>query len=198
MNASLFPRIGRGLFAKSLSAALVATLPACGVIKHTSRSNGTAPAATEASATVEPGANPGTPAAEKKTPDAATDSALSSQLEGINRQIASRKEYNTKLAEFITSKEAQLPAVLATDRSAGPSVQEFEVRTSVNSKVGQIDRASRSWQETIEAHKKVLAAAATDPRGAELETEINRLAEERTELLRLRARLVSINEKLAK
>jgi uncharacterized membrane protein len=144
------------------------------------------------------GAAVGDAAAKKKEGYAQQESALDSQLVGLNGQIEGRKAYNAKLREQLATRETQLAAVLASDRSAGPTVQEFDLRTSINAKVAEVDRAARSWQETIDAHKAVLKAAGTDPRGPELETEINRLAEERAELLRQRARLISINEKLGK
>lgn len=142
------------------------------------------------------GAAAGTAVADKKEGYAQTESALDSQLKGLNRQIEGRRQYNAKLREVVTAKEEKLATVLKSDRSEGPTVEEFDLRTSVNTKIGEIDRAARSWQETIEAHKAVVKGASSDPRGAELEAEVNRLAEERTELLRQRARLISINEKL--
>ncbi len=163
-----------------LTAALIVSLSACTHISDDSQR--TAGART--------GAALGDSAATRK------ESALDSQLAGLNRQIEGRAEYNARLRELVSSKEQQLASVLAADRSAGPAVQEFDLRTSVTTEVGKIDRAARAWQETIDAHKAVLKGASADPRGPELEAEINRLAEERTELLRQRARLVSINEKL--
>jgi uncharacterized protein YcfJ len=144
------------------------------------------------------GAAAGNAVAEKKEGYANKESALNSQLSGLNRQIEGRRAYNAKLRELVNTKEQQLATVLASDRSAGITVQEFDLRTTVNSKVAEIDRAARSWQETIDAHKGVLKGASSDPRGPELEAEINRLAEERAELLRQKARLISINEKLTK
>jgi small-conductance mechanosensitive channel len=144
------------------------------------------------------GAAVGDAAAKKKEGYAQQESALDSQLVGLNGQIEGRKTYNAKLREQLATRETQLAAVLASDRSAGPTVQEFDLRTSITAKIGEVDRAARSWQETIDAHKTVLKAAGADPRSPELETEINRLAEERAELLRQRARLISINEKLGK
>jgi hypothetical protein len=178
MNASLFSRIGRGHASQLLAALMIGSLPACTNIERQSP-------ATEAAAV-----------APKQAANVVAESALTSQLEGLDRQIASRKEYNAKLGELVATKEQQLATVLATDRSAGPTVQEFELRTSVNSKAGQMERAARAWQETIEAHRRVLAAAGSDPRASELTTEIDRLAAERAELLRLRARLLAINDKL--
>jgi len=225
MNASLFSRIGRGYASKFLAVLLTGALPACTNIKNDGQRTRTEGALTGAAAGAALGAGAGAllkkngqgalvgaaagavagglvgaavgdSVAQKKEGYAGQESALTSQLEGLNRQIASRKEYNAKLGEVIATKEQQLATVLAADRSAGPTVQEFDLRTSINSKVGQVDRAARSWQDTIDAHKKVLAAAGQDPRAPELETEINRLAEERAALLRQKARLLSINEKL--
>jgi hypothetical protein len=144
------------------------------------------------------GAAVGDAQAKKKEGYAQKESALDAQLTGLNHQIEGRRAYNAKLRDLVTAKEQQLAAVLASDRSAGPSVQEFDLRTSVASKIGEVDRAERSWQETIDAHKAVLSKASGDARGPELEAEINRLSEERAELLRQRARLISINEKLDK
>ena len=144
------------------------------------------------------GAAVGDAQAKKKEGYAQKESALDSQLAGLNNQIEGRRTYNAKLRELVSAKEQQLAAVLASDRSAGPSVQEFDLRTSVASKIAETDRAERSWQETINAHKAVLKGASADARGPELDAEISRLAEERAELLRQRARLVSINEKLDK
>ena len=143
------------------------------------------------------GAAVGTSVANKKEGYAQQESNLDSQLAHLNRQIESRKSYNAKLRDAVAAKEQQLAAVLASDRTAGLTVQEFDLRTSVNSKIREIDRAERSWQEAIEAHKRVLKGASADPRGPELETEINRLSEERAELLRQRTRLSAINGKLA-
>ncbi len=144
------------------------------------------------------GAAVGDSVAKKKEGYAQKESALDSQLAGLNQQIEGRRAYNAKLRELVSAKEQKLATVLALDRSAGPTVEEFDLRTSITAKIGEVDRASRSWQETIDAHKAVLKGAGADARGPELEAEINRLAEERTELLRQRVRLISINEKMAK
>lgn len=143
------------------------------------------------------GAAVGDSVAQKKEGYAQQESALDSQLAGLNRQIEGRRQYNAKLRELVSAKEQQLASVLKSDRSVGPTVQEFDLRTSIISKVGEIDRAARSWQETIDAHKAVVKGASADPRGPELEAEVNRLAEERAELLRQRGRLISITDQLA-
>ena len=143
------------------------------------------------------GAAVGNSVADKKEGYVQQESALDAQLAGLNRQIEGRKQYNAKLREIVSAKEQQLASVLKSDRSAGLTVGEFDLRTSVTSKVNEIDRAARSWQETIDAHKAVVKGASGDPRGPELEAEVNRLSAERDDLLRQRARLISINEQLA-
>ena len=143
------------------------------------------------------GAAYGDSVAKKKEGYVKKESALDSQLGGLKKQIASRREYNAKLHELIAGKEQQLAAVLAMDRSAGPTVQEFDLRTSVNSKISEIDREARSWQETIDAHKAVLKRAGSDSRSDQLQSSIDELTEERAQLLRQRERLSAINAKLS-
>ena len=126
------------------------------------------------------------------------ESALDAQLSGLRQQIDARRSYLEGLRFFAGEKEQQLAAVLASDRSAGPSVQEFDLRTSINAKLGEIDRAAVSWQETIDAHKAVLQKAGDDSHVKDLQTEINHFSEARAELLRQRARLAGITDKLKK
>lgn len=226
MNAKFFPRQVCGRVQGPLAALLLlSSLPACTNLKNDRQRTQAEGAATGAVAGAALGAGAGalmqqnaqgaatgaaigaaagglagaavgTSVADKKEEYAGQESALNSQLAGLNRQIEGRRQYNAKLRELVTAKEQQLATVLTADRSTGPTVQEFDLRTSVNSKVNEIDRAARSWQETIDAHRAVVKAATADPRGPELDAEVNRLAEERNELLRQRTRLISINEKL--
>jgi DNA-binding FrmR family transcriptional regulator len=144
------------------------------------------------------GAAYGDSVAKKKEGYVKKESALDSQLDGLKRQIAILRDHNGTLHELISGKERQLAAVLAADRSAGPTVLEFDLRTSVNTKIGEIDREARSWQETIDAHKKVLARAGGESRSDELQSGIEELSEERAQLLRQRERLSAINTKLAR
>ncbi len=181
MNANFLSRRTRHQTQAMLAAALLGSFSGCTTLRESVQPTGGAPA----SGTSEPMAGA-----------APSGSALDAQLAGLNRQIEGRQEYNTRLRELVATKEQQLASVLALDRSAGPAVQEFDLRTSVNSEIGKVDRAAKAWQATIDAHQAVLKGASTDPRGPELEAEINRLAEERAELLRQRARLLAINEKL--
>lgn len=227
MNAHFLPPQVRARVRAALAITLVATLAGCTNIKSDSQRTRAEGAATGAVAGAALGAGAGAllkknkqgalvgaaagaaagglvgaavgdSVAQKKEGYAKQESALDSQLGLLNRQIEGRRSYNAKLREVVSAKEQQLATVLASDRSAGLTVQEFDLRTSVNTKVGELDRAARSWQDTINAHKGVLKGTANDPRGPELEAEINRLAEEREELLRQRARLITINEKLVK
>jgi hypothetical protein len=227
MNAYSFPRQVRERVAVLMTATLLMSLTGCTNIKDDSQRTRTDGAVTGAAAGAAVGAGAGAllkknkegalagaaagalvggvagaavgdSVAAKKEGYVKKESALDSQLAGLNRQIEGRRTYNAKLREVITVKEQQLATVLASDRSSGPTAEEFDLRTSLTSKISEVDRAARSWQETIDAHKAVLKAASADARGPELEAEISRLAEERTELLRQRARLISINDKLAK
>jgi hypothetical protein len=142
------------------------------------------------------GAAYGDSVAKKKEGYAKKESALDAQLSGLHQQIATRREYNEKLRTLVTGKEEQLKTILASDRSAGPTVQEFDLRTSINTKLQEIDQASSSWQETIDAHKSVLKKATDDPHSSELQTAIDQLTEQRAELLRQRAKLAALPDKL--
>ncbi len=142
------------------------------------------------------GAANGNSVANKKAGYASKESALDTQVSGLRQQVATRREYNEKLATLVTAKGLQLQAILASDRSAGPTVQEFDLRTTISSKLTEIDQAASSWQETIDAHKAVLKKAADDPHSAELQTAIDQLSEQRAELLRQRTKLAAMPDKL--
>jgi len=144
------------------------------------------------------GAAVGDSVAKKKEGSIQQESALDAQFELLNHKIERLKAENAKRREFASAKEQQLATVLASDRSAGPTVGEFDLRTSLNSEIGKADRAARSWQETIDAHKAVLSKSSGDPRTSELDAEITRLSAQRSELLNQRERLITINKKLAK
>jgi hypothetical protein len=142
------------------------------------------------------GAAVGNAVANKKAGYAAKESALDSQLTGLRQQIAGLRTYNDNLRALIAAKDKQLATILASDRSEGPTVQEFDLRTSINTKLTEIDGRARSWQETIDAHKAVLKKATDDPHSTELQQEIDTLAEQRAEMLRQRASLAAIPDKL--
>jgi len=144
------------------------------------------------------GAAYGDSVAKKKEGYAAKESVLDAQITGLNHQIAVRKDYNEKLRALVADKEKQLATVLAADRAAGPTVVEFDLRTSIYTKVEEIDREAKSWQETIDAHKAVLQKSTDDPHHADLQKAIDELSEQRAELLRQRATLAGINDKLKK
>jgi hypothetical protein len=142
------------------------------------------------------GAAYGNKVAKKKEGYAAQESALDSQISGLHQQVATRRQYNETLRNLVAAKEQQLTTILASDRSAGPTVQEFDLRTSINSKLREIDQAARSWQETIDAHKTVMQKAQDDPHSGDLQTQIDQLSEQRVELLRQRAKLAALPDKL--
>ncbi len=142
------------------------------------------------------GAAYGDSVAKKKEGYATKESALDSQIAGIHQQVAMRRQYNEKLRGVVTSKEQQLSTILASDRSAGPSVLEFDLRTSINTKLTEVDHEARSWQDTIDAHKAVMQKSADDPHSADLQKEIDELTEQRNELLRQRAKLAALPDKL--
>ena len=148
---------------------------------------------------VEPKAPAVTGSTESASPDPAAStpaSALTAQIDALKTQITKRQGYNAQLREAIEGYENRIPAVLATDRTHGPSVQEFDFRTSIQAKLGEIDRAAKSWQETIDAHSAVVAKSESDPRHGELQSEVNELTEIRAELLRQRTRLTGLLGKL--
>jgi hypothetical protein len=185
----------RGQVAAVLTAVALGLLPACTNLQNDrprSRAEGTL---TGTAAGGTSGVDAGG-AVKPKEGNVEQESALGDQFDLLARKIARLKADNAKLREFATAKEQQLATVLASDRSAGPTVLEFDLRTSIQSEIGRADRAARSWQETIDAHKAVLKGTAGDARGPELEAEVNRLAGERSELLLQRDRLISISKKL--
>jgi outer membrane lipoprotein SlyB len=140
----------------------------------------------------------GNSVARKKEGYAAKESALDSEISGLQHQVAARRAYNEKLRSLIADKQKQLATVLASDRSVGPTVVEFDLRTSILTKLEEIDREAKSWQETIDAHKAVLKKSADDPHNADLQKAVDDLTEQRSELLRQRADLAGINDKLKK
>jgi chromosome segregation ATPase len=134
--------------------------------------------------------------AKKKEGYAAQESALDAQISGLRVQVANRRQYNEKLRTLVAAKEQQLSSILASDRSAGPTVQDFDLRTSINVKLREIDEAARSWQETIDAHKAVMEKAKDDPHSGELQTQIDQLSEQRADLLHQRAKLAGLPDRL--
>ena len=74
-------------------------------------------------------------------------------------------------------------------------MEQFELRSTLAIRVGELDRQARSWQETIDAHKEALRQASGDPRAAALRTDINGLAAEQSELLRQRKEIVSLSRR---
>ena len=184
----------------AVAGAAIGAAAAAGTAAALKKGAGTAAAAGAAGAVVGglAGAAVGTAVANKKAGYAAQEGALHSQLSGLRQQIAALRDYNEGLKSMIASKEQQLATVLASDRSQGPTVQEFDLRTTINTKITEIDGRARSWQETIDAHKAVLKKATEDPHSSDLQKEIDELTEQRAEMLRQRDTLAAIPDKLKK
>ena len=143
------------------------------------------------------GAAYGHAVAKKKETYAKKESALDAELAGLKKQIAAHHQYNIRLKGLISFKEQQLASLLAADRNAGLTAAEWEWRTSVASKIVELDHQARSWQDTINAHKAVLRRVGGENGADELESGIKELNEERAQLLRQRERLSAISGKLA-
>ncbi|HSI13181.1 MAG TPA: hypothetical protein VK961_14110 [Chthoniobacter sp.] len=183
---------------------LLGSLAACTTPKTNNAA--TAPGNPPAGASVAPAASTpgaGTPAPKPTvagkpaaTPAPGKPSALDAEISGLRTQSAGYREYNEKLRAYVEGKEKQLSAILASDRSAGPSAQEFDLRTSIKSKIAEIDRESPAWQQKIDAHKAVLSKAGDDLHSSDLKAQIDQLSEQQTELLRHRAQLAALPDKL--
>lgn len=210
-NAKMTSRSFSRLTQVFWTAVFIGSLAACSDVKlsHTdpNAQRAVAPASHTATTGATPSADPSTasPAASaapntKTTPDTAAastkPSALDSEISGLRPQVAARRQYNEELRNFVAAKEKQLAAVLASDRSAGPSAQEFDLRTSITSKMAEIDRESPAWQQKIDAHKAVLSKASDDPHASDLQKQIDDFSEQRAELLRLRAKLAALPDQL--
>jgi uncharacterized protein YcfJ len=134
----------------------------------------------------------GNSVAKKKEGYTQTEDALDTRLRTARRQLADRREFNLGLRYEIARQEQRLTSLRSETHNAGLAVEQFELRSTLANRVGELDRRARSWQETIDAHKAALRQVGGDPRGAALKTEIDGLAKEQAELSRQRKQLLSI------
>jgi hypothetical protein len=133
--------------------------------------------------------------AKKKEGMAATEDQLGLRLAAANQQLASRHDYNEGLKYEIARHQQTLSGLKAKTNVAGKAVEQFELRTTVVTRMGEVDRQARSWQDTIDQHKLALKQAGNDPRTAQLKTSVNGLTREQAELLRQRKELAGIIRK---
>jgi hypothetical protein len=132
--------------------------------------------------------------AKKKEGYTQKEDALGVQLRTAQRQLNDRRIFNRGLKYEVARHEQRL-AALRVSTAPGRAVEEFELRSTVSNRIGELDRQARVWQETIDAHKAALRQASGDPRAATLRTEINDLAAEQSELKRQRRELVTITRR---
>lgn len=140
------------------------------------------------------GAAHGDAVAKKKEGYTAAEDALDARIRTAKRQLSDRHTFNNGLKYEIARHQQRLASIQAGS-ATGRAVEEFELRSTVIKRVGELDRQGRSWQQTIDDHKAALRQAGRDPRAATLRSDINGLAAEQSELLRQRKELVSITRR---
>jgi uncharacterized protein YcfJ len=133
--------------------------------------------------------------AKKKEAYTQTEDALGARLRATRRQLADRHTFNLGLSYEIARHQQRLASLQAPDRATGRAVEQFELRSTLASRVGELDREARSWQATIDAHKEALRQASGDPRAAALRTEIDGLNAEQSALARHRKELAAISRR---
>lgn len=132
--------------------------------------------------------------AKKKEGYTATEDSLDARIRTAKRQLADRHTFNNGLQYEIARHQARLASIQAGS-ATGRAVEEFELRSTVTKRVGELDRQERSWQQTIDEHKAALRTAGRDPRAATLRSDINALAAEQSQLVRQRKELLSITRR---
>lgn len=132
--------------------------------------------------------------AKKKEGYTATEDTLDARIRTARRQLADRHTFNNGLKYEIARHQQRLASIEAGSATAR-AVEEFELRSTVTKRVGELDRQERSWQQTIDEHKAALRQAGRDPRAAALQSEINGLAAEQSNLARQRKELISITRR---
>jgi hypothetical protein len=137
----------------------------------------------------------GNSVAKKKEGYTQTEDALGARLRTAQRQLSDRHIFNNGLKYEIARHQQRLASLQSADHATGRAVEEFELRSTIATRVGELDREARSWQATIDAHKEALRQASGDPRAAALRSEIDGLSAEQSELLRQRKELLSITRR---
>lgn len=130
--------------------------------------------------------------AKKKEGYTQREDALAARLHTAQRQLADRHTFNLGVKHEIARHEQRLASLHSATHATALAVEQFELRSTVARRVGELERRERSWQETIDAHKAALRQVGSDPRAAALRTDIDALAAEQTELRRQRKQLSSI------
>lgn len=122
--------------------------------------------------------------ARKKEGHTRTEDALDARLRTTQRQVGDLRTYNLGLQYQIARHQQSLASAQSANRAAGRAVEQFEVRSLVATRISEVDRRTRSWQETIDAHKAALRQFGGDPRSATLRTSIQELSAQQSELRR--------------
>jgi hypothetical protein len=133
--------------------------------------------------------------AKKKEGYAQTEDALGAQLRSAQRELSNRHIFNEGVKNEIARHQQRLASLQAPDHATGRAVEEFELRSTLANRIGELDREARSWQATIDAHKEALRQARSDPRAATLRKDINGLEAERSQLLRQKRELITISDR---
>jgi uncharacterized protein YcfJ len=137
----------------------------------------------------------GSAVAGKKESYARTEDSLDAQIRAAKREIANRHTFNNGLRYEVARHQQRLASLQASDRAAGRAVEQFELRSTVATRIGELDREARSWQDTIDAHKAALQQYRNDPRAAMLRSDLDSLTAESADLARQRRELLSITRK---
>jgi len=133
--------------------------------------------------------------AKKKEGYVQTEDTLDARVRRTRREIDRRHTFNNGLKFEIARHEQRLAQLRAQGKTAGLAVEQFELRSTLAKRAGQLDRESRSWQEAIDGHKAALEQYRSDPRAGALRSDIATLAGERATLDKQRRELNGITKR---